>query len=129
LRVEPRAGDVETMAREYAQLREGYLKLLEEWHAADTASRIARDPAPRFELLQAAQVPVRPYFPNRVLLALVGLAAGLTLGLLTAVVAEARDPTVKGPEDLAEILPQPLLAAIPLVRTRRAPRKDEQRPA
>jgi capsular polysaccharide biosynthesis protein len=50
---------------------------------------------------------------------LLGLLGGLAIGMLAAVVAEQRDRSVRGPEDLADVLPVPLLATLPLVRLRR----------
>jgi capsular polysaccharide biosynthesis protein len=67
-------------------------------------------------------VPSEPYFPNRPLFALVGLGIGLFLGWVTAVAFELRDHTVKSAEDLQALLPQTLLAEIPLVRVRRRER-------
>jgi uncharacterized protein involved in exopolysaccharide biosynthesis len=69
-----------------------------------------------FELLRRASVPNARESPGLVLLALAGAVLGLAAGVAVALVAEALDRTVKGPEDLAAILPQPLLATIPLAR-------------
>lgn len=73
----------------------------------------------RFELLRSASVPEARESPGLVLFALTGALLGLAAGAAAALVAEALDRTVKGPEDLAEILPQPLLATIPLARVGR----------
>jgi len=48
----------------------------------------------------------------------VGALLGLTLGLVAALVAEHRDASVKGPEDLERILPVPLLGTLPELRVR-----------
>ena len=48
---------------------------------------------------------------------------GWSRALGAAVLAELRDRSVKGPEDLAETLPFPILAEIPLVRVRRPGRR------
>jgi capsular polysaccharide biosynthesis protein len=52
------------------------------------------------------------------LFGLAGALLGLVLGLSAAVVAEQRDRSVKGPEDLDDILPVPLLTTVPEVRER-----------
>jgi uncharacterized protein involved in exopolysaccharide biosynthesis len=77
-----------------------------------------RRPIARFELLAPATMPAAPESPDPVWYGLAGLLLGLLLGLLVAVVAEHRDRSVKGPEDLDEILPVPLLATLPEVRLR-----------
>jgi uncharacterized protein involved in exopolysaccharide biosynthesis len=114
-----RRGDLERLAQEYAEARQAFLALQEEWRVAETASRVGRGPAVQFEVLQPAPVPARPFFPIRMLFAIAGLAVGLTAGLAAAMVAESRDHSVKDPEDLRKTLPQPLLAIIPEVRPRR----------
>ena len=45
------------------------------------------------------------------------------LGLAAAVAAEIRDLTVKDAEELQELLSQPVLAQIPLVRVPRSSRR------
>ena len=119
----PTADSIEGLTRGYAEAIAGYAKLQEESRAAEVASRIGGETMARFELLQAADAPPRPCFPSRRLFALVGLAVGLSVGLLVAVGAERRDASIRGPEDLRQILPQPLLAEIPPVRTPRPGRR------
>jgi len=115
--VEARKAEIERLGtrREYdAALRE-YLALFEEWRLTETAGRLR---AGGFAAVTAetAGVPQRPCCPSRALLLLAGLGIGLVFGLLAAVVAEARDPSVRDAEDLEELLPHPLLAEIPFVR-------------
>jgi len=89
-----------------------------EWRATKAAARPTRAPIVRFELLTPASVPAAPESPDPVLFGLAGALLGLLLGLFAAVVAEHRDRSVKGPEDLDDILPVPLLATLPEVRAR-----------
>ena len=110
--------DLEALTRDYEQAQRAFLELQDQWNAVETASRLGRGAAARFELGEPARVPEGPYFPDRLLFAVAGLAVGLVLGLVWATVAEIRDRSVKGPEDLEAILPQPLLAIIPEVRVR-----------
>ena len=72
----------------------------------------------RFELVRLATPPVAPESSDPAWFALVGAVAGLLLGLGAALVAEHRDRRVKGPEDLEDILPVPILATLPEVRER-----------
>jgi uncharacterized protein involved in exopolysaccharide biosynthesis len=118
-RAAPPAEDLDRLARDYDEAYTAYLALQDEWRAAETAARVGGGAAARFTVVRPASIPPRPYYPNRVLFALIGLALGLTLSLGAALVAESRDRSVKGPEDLQEILPYPLLAQLPLVRTPR----------
>lgn len=85
---------------------------------AATPADAARGPAVRFKLLGAAAIPPAPETPNPLVFGLVGALVGLTLGLVAALLAEHRDASVKGPEDLERILPVPLLATLPELRVR-----------
>jgi uncharacterized protein involved in exopolysaccharide biosynthesis len=112
------ANGLQKVARDYDQAWNAYRALLERWRAADTASRTGHSGRVRFLVLRPAPVPATPCYPNRVLFALVGAALGLVFGLGAAVAAERRNPSIKGPEDLMQLLPQPILAEVPLVRIR-----------
>jgi uncharacterized protein involved in exopolysaccharide biosynthesis len=107
------------LARDYEEAQQHYDALFAEWQVTETAARLGRGPLARFELVRPAGVPRTPDAGGRWLWVLATGAAGLLLGLGAAVVAELRDRTVKGPADLADVLPAPLLATIPLVRTGR----------
>ena len=115
--------EIEALTRSYERAQKTILALHEEWSAAETASRLNRGAAVRFEIVELAHVPKRPFFSSRPVFALVGLALGLALGLAAAIVAEIRDRTVRSAEDLQELLALPLLAEVPLVRVRRSSRR------
>jgi uncharacterized protein involved in exopolysaccharide biosynthesis len=117
--VRPSVAELETLARELDEARRDFVAVENEWRAAETAARTGGGASVRFTVAEPAPVPTRPYFPSRVQFALVGLALGLALGLGASLVAESREHGVRGPEDLREALPGPLLAELPLVRTRR----------
>ena len=117
------AVELEAAARELDAARRAYVALENEWRAAETAARTGGGALARFVVVQPASIPTRPFFPNRVQFTLVGLALGLAFGLGASLLSESRDRGVRGPEDLRETLPQPLLAELPLVRTRRRDRR------
>lgn len=77
-----------------------------------------RGPRVRFRLLGAAAIPPAPESPSPVAFGVIGVLVGLVLGVVAALVAEHRDRSVKGPEDLEEILNVPLLATLPELRVR-----------
>ena len=90
--------------------------------ASTAADPAMRAPEVRFKLMGAAAVPPAPEAPSPLVFGVAGALLGATLGLVAALVAERRDASVKGPEDLERILPVPLLAALPELRVR--DRKD-----
>ncbi len=102
--------------RDYDQAQESYLALMKEWTDARAAQSLVGIGAPqRFRILEPARIPERPFFPSLWAFTLAGLLAGLALGLVVACTREFLDHSVKGPEDLEDIFPQPLLATIPHV--------------
>jgi polysaccharide biosynthesis transport protein len=104
------------LAHDYDQAQESYLALLKEWTDARAAQPLGGNAsAARFRILEPARIPERPFFPSLGGFALAGLVAGLALGVLLACTREFLDHSVKGPEDLEDLLPQPLLATIPHV--------------
>jgi len=104
------------LTRDYEQAQKTYLALLEEWTQARAAQSLDGSASgDRFRILEAARVPETHFFPRLPVFVLAGLVAGLGLGLAVALTREFLDHSVKGPEDLEEILPQPLLATIPHV--------------
>jgi len=104
---------------EHDQAQRAYQARLEELQAA-ISEPVTHGPTLRFERVREAAVPELPESPSRLLFVLVGLLGGLAIGVLAAVVAEQRDRSVRGPEDLVDVLPVPLLATLPLVRVRRS---------
>jgi capsular polysaccharide biosynthesis protein len=66
-------------------------------------------------LLNPANLPDAPSFPNRLLFAGGGLGAGLALGLGIAVWLESRDESIRTEADAEAVLDLPMLVSIPWV--------------
>lgn len=71
--------------------------------------------AGEFRVLDAANLPVGPSFPNQLYFTLGGLGLGLVLGLGRIALGEARDKTLRTEEDVEFFLQLPTLANIPSV--------------
>ena len=72
-----------------------------------------------FRILDAANLPEGPSFPNPLYFSLGGLAAGLALGLGIIGLRELRDKTLRTEEDIEFFLQLPTLANIPSVESAR----------
>jgi polysaccharide chain length determinant protein (PEP-CTERM system associated) len=80
-----------------------------------------------FRILDRANLPEGPSFPNRLYFSLGGLAVGLALGIGIIVLREVRDKALRTEEDVEFFLQLPTLANIPSVegaRRRAAAGKD-----
>ena len=78
-----------------------------------------------FRILDPANLPDGPSFPNRLYFVLGGLAVGLALGLASTALSEIRDKSLRTEEDIEFFLQLPTLANIPSVEgARRHSGKD-----
>jgi succinoglycan biosynthesis transport protein ExoP len=106
--------ELTNLARDYGKLNDNYLALLSKQLEAQMAGRLERRwKGDRFRMLDPANLPEEPYFPNPFLIIGLGTVAGLFVGLGGAVAAEFVDPSVKDAQDLESILTHPVLARIP----------------
>jgi succinoglycan biosynthesis transport protein ExoP len=69
----------------------------------------------QFRVLEPAFPPTEPASPNRILILIVGLMIGSSLGVAAAIVAESADSSVHGPLQLQTDMGIPVLASIPTI--------------
>jgi uncharacterized protein involved in exopolysaccharide biosynthesis len=106
--------ELANMTRDYEQLNENYAALLSKQLDARMAGRLEqRWRGDRFRILDPANLPEKPYFPNPVLIIGLGAIMGLFTGVGASLVAEFADQSVKDARDLETILSYPVLARIP----------------
>lgn len=107
-----------TLRNQYQQISENLLK------AQNSARMATEQRAERLSLVEPANLPDRPYSPNRLKLIAGGAAAGLALGLLLALALELAMKPVRSPRQI-EQLGLPVIGVVPLLkpklRTRRLP--------
>jgi succinoglycan biosynthesis transport protein ExoP len=104
-----------TLRTQYQQISENLLK------AQNSARMATEQRAERLSLVEPANLPDRPYSPNRPLLIGAGAAAGLVLGLLLALVIELVNRPVRSPRQL-EQLDLPVIGLVPLIKAKAQPR-------
>jgi uncharacterized protein involved in exopolysaccharide biosynthesis len=99
-------------------LRNQYQTISENLLKAQNSSRMASEQrAERLSLVEPANLPDRPYSPNRLLLIGAGAAGGLVLGLLLALGLEFINRPVRSPRQL-EQLGLPVIGIVPLIKTK-----------
>ena len=107
-----------TLRNQYQQISENLLK------AQNSALMATEQRAERLSLVEPANLPDRPYSPNRLKLIAGGAAAGLALGLLLALALELAMKPVRSPRQI-EQLGLPVIGVVPLLkpklRSRRLP--------
>ncbi|HXR17402.1 MAG TPA: Wzz/FepE/Etk N-terminal domain-containing protein [Terriglobales bacterium] len=108
---------------QYKELTRGYQTALDSYNdllKKRDASAMSHDldqqqRGEQFRVLDPANLPDRPTFPNRKLFALGGLASGLGLGLGLAFLLELKDTSLKSERDVELALRLPVLAMIPAI--------------
>jgi len=104
------------LARNYESTQKVYQDLLADKSKSDLAlSMEQQQQGEQMRLLDAANLPDAPSFPNRLLFAAGGFGAGLTLGMGLAFWLEFRDNSIRTQADAEAALDLPMLVAIPWV--------------
>jgi succinoglycan biosynthesis transport protein ExoP len=105
--------------RDYDAAEEHYKKLVERKFSADMATDMeVRQKGERFEILDPAQVPTQPASPDRPLLNLIGLGAGLVLSIIIAFALEILNTSVKTEREVTGQLGVPIFGEVPWLPTK-----------
>jgi polysaccharide chain length determinant protein (PEP-CTERM system associated) len=112
------AGQIAAAQREYDNAEDSYKRLQDHKFAADVTSDVeSRQKGERFVILQPAQPPSHPSQPNRVLIDLVALAAGIPIGVFAVLGLEMLDSSIKTGREISERLRAPVFGEIPWLET------------
>lgn len=102
------------LTRDYKTALEFYNDLLKKRDQSAMATDLERhQEGEQFRVLDPANLPDKPSFPDRRLFAIAGFAGGLGLGLCLAFLLEIRDTSLRSERDVEMILHLPLLVMIP----------------
>ncbi len=105
-----------SLTRDYENAQKNYQDLLAHKNKADlTVNMTNQSEGEMMIILNPANLPESPSFPNRVMFAGGGLAAGLVLGIGLALWLEMRDQSIRTEADAEAALELPLLATVPWV--------------
>lgn len=106
------------MARDENVNKKIYNMLLERAETARITQRLqSSKEGTRYIVLDPARVPLRPFKPNKLMIALMGLAAGLGLGVGMIFLFEFLDQSFLDVEEANGFLGQPLLGAVSKIVT------------
>lgn len=126
-RVEDTPASEQMMAdieRDYQTSQRNYQALLEKKLSARLAENMEkRQKGERFKVIDPANVPEKPFKPDRIKVALAGSAIGLGIGAGLVYLLEFLNPAFRRPEDFNGLLDKPVLAVIPVYSI--DPREDK----
>jgi len=120
-----RQTEMTSMTRDYAAISNLYGGLLNQKEQSSIAANMERrEIGETFKLVDAARVPTRPSSPNRSRLNMLGMGAGLAIGLCLVGFLEYRDSTFRLDEEVTRVLGLPVFAVVPLMRTEAERRRN-----
>jgi succinoglycan biosynthesis transport protein ExoP len=106
-----------SITRSYESLREHYKSLQDKKFNARVGANLEKsDRNEVFKIIDPAYLPEKPVRPNRRQIALLGLLAGIGMGLGMVIAVEYFDPALGGEEMAASHLGLPVLICFPEVR-------------
>ena len=102
------------ITRDHQMALDFYDELLKKKNESEMANNLEQQQqGEKFVIMDPANLPKDPTFPNRPLFALGGLGGGLMLGLFLGWLYEARDKTLRTVKDIEACLGLPTLAMVP----------------
>ncbi len=123
-----RESELIELTRDYSTFQGIYTSLLAKREDSKLAANVERQQiGEQFKILDPAQVPERPFSPNRLRILMIGSALGLGLGLGILGLLEYRDSTFKTEEDVLRLLQIPVLALVPMMASEREVRTRRRR--
>jgi len=106
----------EQLTRDHATALAFYNNLLAKKKEAEEATDLERrQEGEQFVVMDPANLPEKPSFPNRILFGAGGLGGGLSLGLALALLLELKDKGIRSERDVEALLGLPTLAMVPTV--------------
>ncbi|MFQ5455863.1 MAG: XrtA system polysaccharide chain length determinant [Nitrospirota bacterium] len=105
------------LMRDYNNTQKNYQSLLDKKLNADISENLEkRQKGEKFRILDPANLPARPYKPNRLKIILMGILFGLGSGGGIVFLLEVMNPSFKSPEEISEATNLPILTSIPIIK-------------
>jgi polysaccharide chain length determinant protein (PEP-CTERM system associated) len=106
------------ITRDYDQSLANYNQLLAKKNQSEMATNLEKtQQGEHFRVVDAPNLPTKPYSPNRLKLSMMGLFAGLALGAVFTIGAEFTDDCVHSERVLKKLIPVEVIAEIPSLST------------
>ena len=114
--------ELATLMREQENAMEKYENLQKRKLSTEMATAVETGNE-TYRIIDEANLPFRAEYPNRTELVLIGLGAGLMLGIGAAFARELLDSTISTEEEAKKILNLPILATIPIIHSKNSKEK------
>jgi polysaccharide chain length determinant protein (PEP-CTERM system associated) len=112
-----REQEMVSLTRDYENLKLSYDDLLKKKLDAEVSQNLEkRQKGEQFQILDPANLPQKPFTPNRPRVFGIAFAAALLAGFGGAIGLELVNPTLRGKRDFQHFFNVPVLASIPVIR-------------
>ena len=101
------------LSRDHDALKQQYTNLQSKKFQAEMTANLESDKnSDNYKIIDEANLPDKPAFPNRMHIALMGLGAGFVIGIVAAFGRELLDTTLSTEDEVAAALKLPVLVTI-----------------
>jgi succinoglycan biosynthesis transport protein ExoP len=108
----------------YESAKQKYNDIRNKLFAANISRQMdVNESGERFEIVEPAYLPEKPYKPNRVAIILFGLVLGLFTALSLAALQEGRDRSIKSSDEIEAIVGVPVIATVSFFESDQQKRK------
>jgi polysaccharide chain length determinant protein (PEP-CTERM system associated) len=123
-RLPQREQEMMSLTRDYNNIKRIYDELLEKNLKAKMSETIEqKQKGERFQLLETANLPLKPIKPNRMKVLGIALIASLLIGAGGSIGFEMLDPTLRSSKDFRSFFDMPILACLPVIQDDRSKRR------
>lgn len=115
-----REQEMVSLTRDYENLKASYDDLLKKKLDAEVSQNLEkRQKGEQFQILDPADLPQKPFTPDRPKVFGIAFAAAMLIGFGGAIGLEMINPTLRGKRDFQHFFKVPVLASIPVIRDTR----------
>ena len=116
-RLPQREQEMIALSRDYDNIKRSYEELLKKKLDSEVSQKLEeKQKGEQFQVLEPANLPTRPFKPNRPLVLGLALLASFVIGVGGAFAFEMMDPTLRGTKEFRNYFDMPVLACLPLIQ-------------
>jgi len=123
-RLPQREQEIIALSRDYDNIKRSYEELLKKKLESQVSQKLEeKQKGEQFQVLEPANLPTRPFKPNRPMVLGLALLASLVIGVGGSFGIEMLDPTLRGSREFRNFFDMPILACLPVIRDDRLKRR------
>ena len=123
-RLPQREQEIIALSRDYDNIKRSYEELLKKKLESQISQKLEeKQKGEQFQVLEPANLPTRPFKPDRPVVLGLALLASLVAGVGGSFGLEMLDPTLRGSREFKDFFDVPILACLPVIRDDRLKRR------